>query len=120
MRKLLVAGVAAVMALGALALSTPSLSTAQNQAKAAEPDSLAAPRLTAADSSNLKGPRQPIFFRHDIHAGQYKISCQYCHGSRLRDDASAVKLGGKSLKQFCDLPLREALNFIQEIGRAHV
>ena len=28
-----------------------------------------------------KGPRQPIFFRHDIHAGQYKIQCQYCHYS---------------------------------------
>jgi hypothetical protein len=28
-----------------------------------------------------KGPRQPIFFRHDIHAGQYKIDCQYCHSS---------------------------------------
>ncbi|MEO8295439.1 MAG: cytochrome c3 family protein, partial [Gemmatimonadota bacterium] len=31
------------------------------------------------DTSALKGPRQPIFFRHDIHAGQYKIQCQYCH-----------------------------------------
>ncbi|HJX87093.1 MAG TPA: cytochrome c3 family protein, partial [Gemmatimonadales bacterium] len=29
----------------------------------------------------LKGPRQPIFFRHDIHAGQFKIQCQYCHYS---------------------------------------
>ena len=30
---------------------------------------------------SLKGPRQPIFFRHDIHAGQYKMQCQYCHYS---------------------------------------
>ncbi len=37
--------------------------------------------LTAADSAALKGPRQPIFFRHDIHAGQYQIQCQYCHYS---------------------------------------
>lgn len=79
MRKLLVAGVAAVMAVGAIALTMPSLSTAQNQAKKAEPDSVVAPRLTVADSSRLKGPKQPIFFRHDIHAGQYKIQCQYCH-----------------------------------------
>ena len=79
MRKLLVAGVAAVMAVGAIALTRPSLTTAQNQAKKAEPDSVVAPRLTAADSSRLKGPKQPIFFRHDIHAGQYKIQCQYCH-----------------------------------------
>ena len=31
--------------------------------------------------ARLKGPRQPIFFRHDIHAGQYKMQCQYCHYS---------------------------------------
>lgn len=33
------------------------------------------------DTANLAGPRQPIFFRHDIHAGQYQIQCQYCHYS---------------------------------------
>jgi hypothetical protein len=37
--------------------------------------------LTAADSGSLKGPRQPIFFRHDIHAGELKLQCQYCHYS---------------------------------------
>jgi len=33
------------------------------------------------DSGNLKGPRQPIFFRHDIHAGEFQIPCMYCHYS---------------------------------------
>jgi len=33
------------------------------------------------DTAGLPGPRQPIFFRHDIHAGQFKIACQYCHYS---------------------------------------
>ena len=42
-------------------------------------DSIVAPVLT--DTGSLKGPRQPIFFRHDIHAGQFKIQCQYCHYS---------------------------------------
>jgi hypothetical protein len=37
--------------------------------------------LTAADTAALKGPRQPIFFRHDIHAGQAKMDCQYCHAT---------------------------------------
>jgi hypothetical protein len=37
--------------------------------------------LTASDSASFKGPRQPVYFRHDIHAGQYQISCQYCHYS---------------------------------------
>jgi hypothetical protein len=38
-----------------------------------------APVLT--DTSQLKGPRQPIFFRHDIHAGQDQIPCLYCHAT---------------------------------------
>jgi Cytochrome c7 and related cytochrome c/Class III cytochrome C family len=42
-------------------------------------DSISAPVIS--DTGALKGPRQPIFFRHDIHAGQFKIQCQYCHYS---------------------------------------
>jgi hypothetical protein len=42
-------------------------------------DSITAPVIS--DTGSLKGPRQPIFFRHDIHAGQFKIQCQYCHYS---------------------------------------
>jgi type II secretory pathway pseudopilin PulG len=77
MRKLVVVGVVGgLMAAGALA---PSLRRFAAQARPVAADSLAAPRLTAADSARLQGPRQPIFFRHDIHAGQYKIQCQYCH-----------------------------------------
>ena len=54
---------------------------APGQAQQAKPaaDSITAPVLT--DTGSLKGPRQPIFFRHDIHAGQFKIQCQYCHYS---------------------------------------
>src|ERR1044071_2671067 len=48
------------------------------QAKSA-PDSVTAPVIS--DTGALKGPRQPIFFRHDVHAGQFKMQCQYCHYS---------------------------------------
>ena len=34
-----------------------------------------------SDTGSLNGPRQPIFFRHDIHAGQDQIPCMYCHYS---------------------------------------
>jgi hypothetical protein len=78
MRKLVVVGVvAALAALGAMA---PGLRRSQAQ-QPATADSLGAPKLLAADSARLKGPRQPVFFRHDIHAGQYKMQCQYCHYS---------------------------------------
>ncbi len=39
------------------------------------------PSVAISDTAALEGPRQPVFFRHDIHAGQYKINCQYCHYS---------------------------------------
>jgi hypothetical protein len=66
-------GVAALLTLGGV----PPY--AQQTRSAA--DSIVAPVLSASDSGSLRGPRQPIFFRHDIHAGQYKMQCQYCHYS---------------------------------------
>jgi class III cytochrome C family protein len=59
-----------------LALASPSPQAQQSKPAA---DSITAP--TISDTGSLKGPRQPIFFRHDIHAGQFKIQCQYCHYS---------------------------------------
>ncbi len=34
-----------------------------------------------SDTGRLRGPRQPIFFRHDVHAGKDQIPCMYCHYS---------------------------------------
>jgi hypothetical protein len=83
MRQLAVLGTLVVVALaGGLVVATQP-STAQQQAPA-RPDSVTAPVLAASDTAALLGPRQPIFFRHDIHAGQYKIDCQYCHYSVTR------------------------------------
>jgi len=31
------------------------------------------------DTARLPGPVQPVFYRHDVHAGQYKMDCRYCH-----------------------------------------
>ena len=64
---------AAVLAVGLNSRSSDA------QAPATVADSLKAPVLAAGDTVGLPGPRQPIFFRHDIHAGQFKIECQYCH-----------------------------------------
>ena len=69
-------GVAAGGLAAVLAFTGP---TPQAQQAAAAPDSITAPAIS--DTGALKGPRQPIFFRHDIHAGQFKIQCQYCHYS---------------------------------------
>jgi Cytochrome c7 and related cytochrome c/Class III cytochrome C family len=73
---LVVGGVAASGIAAVLAFGGPP--TQAQQARSAA-DSITAPVLT--DTGALKGPRQPIFFRHDIHAGQFKMQCQYCHYS---------------------------------------
>lgn len=80
MRKLafVVGGVAAG---GVAAFLTLGGATPHAQQATAVADSIIAPVLSASDTGNLEGPRQPIFFRHDIHAGQFKIQCQYCHYS---------------------------------------
>lgn len=35
-------------------------------------------------------PRQPIFFSHLIHAGSYRIDCQYCHSDARRSPTAGV------------------------------
>lgn len=79
MRKLAVLGTFAAAISGLLFLA--GRPTGAQQSESAVPDSVAAPTLAAGDTAALKGPKQPIFFRHDIHAGQFKIDCQYCHYS---------------------------------------
>lgn len=44
-----------------------------------------------------------------------EVPCQTCGGSRVRPDAAAVRLAGKTLKQLCDLPLNEALSFLKKL-----
>jgi excinuclease ABC subunit A len=44
-----------------------------------------------------------------------ETACSTCDGSRLRDDAGAVRFRGKTLAQVCDLPLDDALTFLKSI-----
>ena len=37
-----------------------------------------------------EGPKQPIFFSHVIHAGAFKIDCQYCHAGARRASAASL------------------------------
>jgi len=60
---------------GATTQQDPAAPAAPSAAASAPP----AYTIAAGDSAFLKGPKQPILFRHDIHAGQYQITCQYCH-----------------------------------------
>ena len=44
-----------------------------------------------------------------------EVPCSWCHGSRLRDDASAMRFQGKTLQQVCELSLSEALGFLEGV-----
>jgi hypothetical protein len=73
---LVVGGLSATALAGLLAVGGARGQAQQTKTAA---DSVTAPVIN--DTGALKGPRQPIFFRHDIHAGQFKMQCQYCHYS---------------------------------------
>jgi hypothetical protein len=38
----------------------------------------------AAETPIAPAPKQPILFSHKIHAGDFKIDCQYCHADARR------------------------------------
>ena len=40
--------------------------------------------------ASAAGPAQPIAFSHKIHAGQYKVDCQYCHSEARRSEYAGI------------------------------
>lgn len=42
-------------------------------------------------------------------------ACPECHGTRLRIEARHVKVGGKTIHEICDTPLKQALTFFETI-----
>ncbi|MNJ84734.1 UvrABC system protein A [compost metagenome] len=44
-----------------------------------------------------------------------KTSCPECHGTRLREDANYVKVGGISIKELVLMPIEKALEFFQKL-----
>jgi hypothetical protein len=64
-----------------LILALPPVGLRGQQAQSASSATSRYQAPVISDTGDLKGPRQPIFFRHDIHAGQDQIPCMYCHYS---------------------------------------
>ena len=51
-----------------------------------------------------------------------EVPCPECHGTRLKPEVLAVKVGGRSIAEVCEMPLREAREFLEalELGSASV
>ena len=72
----------------------PYLGEAQARDVVAYVRTLAEPRFNRAEAKTLVtvpgAPRQPIFFSHLIHAGSFKIDCQYCHADARRSEYAGL------------------------------
>lgn len=44
-----------------------------------------------------------------------KTTCPHCRGSRLRPDASYVKVGGRSITELVDMPVDELADFVDQL-----
>ena len=44
-----------------------------------------------------------------------EVACRRCRGGRLREDAAAVRLEGRTLPELCAMPLSEAYRFVQKL-----
>jgi hypothetical protein len=46
--------------------------------------------LALSPRGQAAAPTQPIAFSHELHAGQYKIDCQYCHADARRSTYAGI------------------------------
>jgi excinuclease ABC subunit A len=44
-----------------------------------------------------------------------EVACSACHGSRLRNDAGAVRFQGRTIQEACETPLGELLPWFQQV-----
>ncbi len=54
-------------------------------------------------------------YRQTLFGMTGEVACSACDGSRLRDDAANMRLRDHTLHQLCELPLDEALTFLNEL-----
>lgn len=61
---------------------------------------------------------------HETHSDDMKAlyedyvmstPCPACHGARLKPEALAVRLNGLNIDEYCHLPIRQALTFLDEL-----
>ena len=59
--------------------------------------------------------RNSWMLRHRLHNVVTDIPCVACHGGRLQPDTTAVRLGGKSIVEICELPLSEVAKYFHTL-----
>ena len=64
--------------------------------------------------NNKYAPDQPIPFSHALHAGQYKIDCQYCHASVSVSRHASVPAGNVCMN--CHMVVKVDSPWIQKVA----
>jgi excinuclease ABC subunit A len=59
--------------------------------------------------------RVSFVYRHKLEHLVNEVPCSTCHGSRLRDDAAAVRFAGYTLGQLGDLPMSQTLALFRDL-----
>ncbi len=54
--------------------------------------------------------------RAEIEAYMNECNCPDCRGARLRPESLAVTVGGKNIRDLCDMSINDELSFIENIG----
>lgn len=65
--------------------------------------------------AHIESQSYKIQYRVMLSRYRGKTSCPECHGTRLREDANYVKVGGKSIRELVLMPISEALEFFQQL-----
>lgn len=56
------------------------------------------------------------FVKQEIGKLMVELPCTTCHGKRLRAESLAVKVGGKSIADVCDMSVSESLGFFENLS----
>ena len=56
-----------------------------------------------------------IYSREDIAQYMGEVLCPDCKGQRLKKEALSVTVAGKNIKEFCDMSISDALDFVNSI-----
>jgi excinuclease ABC subunit A len=61
------------------------------------------------------GETESDWSKEKYEAFMREVPCPVCEGTRLKPEVLAVRVGGKSIAEVCELPLREARDFLDAL-----
>lgn len=57
------------------------------------------------------------YIKSGIEKYMVEVPCEMCHGSRLKKEALSVTVGGKTISEVCELPVKEAIRWVVSVEK---